>query len=474
MGDEKVTDVKSTLSGWVKAGITSVVGLFSGVILMYGTSVVNNVIKPAKPVPNFSSIVTGTLVSLNNRSTGGTQGWWDFGDGTVLEPFDPKVSNIQHTYAKPGTYSVKLSLQNIIGEHADRAVAVAIEFPVTPPPEITQFQLIPISPNDRAPATFRLVSKTKNASFCIISRGDDLPLEVDDSATQDRYITFDEMGSYTIRLSAVNGKQVVEKSKTVFISPNEGRQPVAKLTAEYSVVKVTKQTKEWRIACEWRGNGDEAAVAFKKESPILPGSKITDAILLNKADASSPVRNVKLEIAPDKTKVIITGEIVKPKNWIPSQSSPPPVWHAHIRAEVVRRSAPLTINRGDVIMAVALNGTTKMPMQPLEEGWEIVGRKVNLELWDGSRKAWEGSEGVTNARVSLMNQSCIVTAIPQADGFMVKIDAPTGQPANNPLVPVTVLPPPSPSTITTPIGPTIRPASFDRNVLQPFRKKSKD
>ena len=126
MGDEKEAGVRSKVSGWFKAGVTSVIGLFSGAVLMYGTSLVNTVIKPAKPVPNFSIQVTGSLVNVNNKSTGGTQGWWDFGDGTALEPFDPKVSNVQHTYAKPGTYKVTAKLM-VDSKEVNRSTA---EIPV--------------------------------------------------------------------------------------------------------------------------------------------------------------------------------------------------------------------------------------------------------------------------------------------------------------------------------------------------------
>ena len=172
MSDEKASGVKSTFSGWVKAGITTVVGLLSGAVLMYATALVNNVIKPGKPVPNFAVQVTGSLVNLNNRSTGATQGWWDFGDGTALEPFDPKLSNVQHTYARPGTYNVKLALQNLVGDETDRTVAVVVENVAPPVPEITLFDLKPITPGERAPAIYQLVSKTKNAVFCILAAGD--------------------------------------------------------------------------------------------------------------------------------------------------------------------------------------------------------------------------------------------------------------------------------------------------------------
>ncbi len=471
MGNENEAGVKGTISGWIKAGITSVLGLVSGAVLMYGSSLVNNVIKPGKPVPNFSVQVTGSLVNFNNRSTSGTQGWWDFGDGSALEPYDPKISNVQHTYGKPGTYNVKLALRNLVGEEADRTVAVVVEDNTPPSPEITMFQLIPITPGERAPAVYRLVSKIKNAKFCILSTGDERPLQIiEDVATQERYITFDEMGSFTVRLAAVSGKNAVEKSQTVFVSPNEGKQPLAKLRAEYTIAKVSRPIKTWYLACDWQGGKDDATSAFRRESTILKAGHIESVTLLNQPDAKDPVRNVKVEISPDKSHVIVTGELVKPKNWLPTASAPP-IWHAQIRAQLVFRSQPQKVQCDDVVMALTMNSTTKVPMQPLQNGWEIVEKKVSLEIWDGQRKAWDGCDGVNGARLSLMNQPCIVSATPQADGFVVKIDAPNLPPAKNPLSPVappvTVLSPP-----VTPIGPVVRPASFDRRMLE-FRIRDK-
>ena len=91
MDEEKSAGIKGTLSGWIKAVLTSIVGLVSGALLMYLTPLVNNAIKPAKPLANFAAQLNGLNVNFSNRSTGAVQGWWDFGDGTALEPFDPKV-----------------------------------------------------------------------------------------------------------------------------------------------------------------------------------------------------------------------------------------------------------------------------------------------------------------------------------------------------------------------------------------------
>ena len=45
--------------GWIKAVIVGTVGLGGGIAGTYATQVVNTVIKPAKPVANFSVVTEG-------------------------------------------------------------------------------------------------------------------------------------------------------------------------------------------------------------------------------------------------------------------------------------------------------------------------------------------------------------------------------------------------------------------------------
>lgn len=465
MADVKPQGVTGTLSGWMKAGLTSIVGLVSGAVLMYGTALLNNTIKPAKPVANFATQVTGLTVQFNNRSTSATQGWWDFGDGSALEPFDPKAEIIKHTFAKPGTYQVRLTLQNLLGEEGERVTSVTLDNAEVLAPEIANFEIIPIS--ERAPALYHLKGKVKNASFCMLSVGDDRPIEIlDNAANHDRYLKFDEMGSFTVRFAAVNGKQLVEKTKTIFVSPNEGGETMAKLLVSYQAIKVDTIIRQWKIGCDWHGGAKENGALFRKERPAQAGYKIVKAELLNKNEKEAPVRNVNVEIAPDQSRIILTGELIKAGGLLTS-NAPPPKWLADVKVVMERRSPPQMRDLGDIALAVSLNGTTKLPIQPPEDGWEIVKTNVSLEIWDGPRKAWEGAKGCTNARVMLKNQPCYLTAAMQKDNVVVRIECPTANP-----LPKSVFVNPAPPVLPgSPVGPVIRPASFDRNPLLPNRPK---
>ena len=86
---------------WLRAGAVGVLGLFGGSATMYATALFNTVVKPGKPVANFGAKVAGLDVTVEPKAIG-ESGWWDFGDGSALEPFDPAKASLAHTYAKLG------------------------------------------------------------------------------------------------------------------------------------------------------------------------------------------------------------------------------------------------------------------------------------------------------------------------------------------------------------------------------------
>jgi hypothetical protein len=62
------------------------------------------------PTASFSIEINGLEVHFENSSTGGEQYKWDFGDGTFSELMDP-----EHVYSAPGSYVVKLLVENDCG-----------------------------------------------------------------------------------------------------------------------------------------------------------------------------------------------------------------------------------------------------------------------------------------------------------------------------------------------------------------------
>ena len=79
----------------------------------------------------------------------------------------------------------------------------------------------------------------------------------------------------------------------------------------------------------------------------------------------------------------------------------------------------------------------------------------------GGSKSGSKSDGVAKAATTTPTP----TATPQSDGYLLKIDAAMNtNTVAAPPQPALVLPPPS-----TPVGPVMRPASFERNPLLPKR-----
>ena len=125
-------------------------------------------------------------------------------------------------------------------------------------------------------------------------------------------------------------------------------------------------------------------------------------------------------------------------------------------------------------MAVPLNSAIKIPLQPLDDSWEIVSKQVNLDLLDGNVKVWSGNQPAARAQVFLNKQTCYVTVVPQSDSFILKVEG-TAAPACR--YRLSARPTPIAAPTPTPIaatpeprpGPYIRPASFERNPLLPAR-----
>src|SRR5437667_12632476 len=122
MSEEKAAVTAGGKRGWLKTIIGTVTGLFSGAAMMYLTPLVERVVKPAKPLANFAVEQQSLTVTFHNCSNGG-EGWWDFGDGSPLEPVSPKQPSITHSYANSGAYTAKMSIHNFVGDESERSVA---------------------------------------------------------------------------------------------------------------------------------------------------------------------------------------------------------------------------------------------------------------------------------------------------------------------------------------------------------------
>lgn len=411
----------SKLSGWIKAAITSVFGVLSGAALMYVTPLVNNVVKPAKPVPNFAQQTSSLTVTFSNRSTGGTQGWWDFGDGSALEPYEPAKDSITHTYAKPGTYNVKLSLQNLLGEESDRTVAVNLENSQTTAPSIDAFAVVPVNPNNsNAPATFKIVSQVKNAKVVAWDLGGNA-FKTETNPTTEKYITLQEPGYYNLRLVAFNGDQVAEKSQQVFVGMSDTNRPSATLKVVYDGVQVEQKSERQSIVLAWDPKHQGSTCPVSREVAAPPGWTIAEA----KYDppAADKLRNLKPEVSPDRTRLRVSGELLKPKSLLSNKVAAP---QCVVRVELTlaRRSAPLSKSVDAVTFDLNTPGTTAMPLPPPPPGLEVQAKRINLEIKDGALTLWNSPGLPTAAQVAVKSRAMRVTATEQGNQLRIDVVEP--------------------------------------------------
>ena len=294
------------LSTLLQVVSSTVVGLLSGAVLVYLSPLLNNAIKPPRPVPNFAYTAEGTQVTFANSSTGGTQGWWDFGDGTPLEPFSPNQADLVHKFPGPGSYTVKLVLSNLIGEDADRSVSLKIDANSSSTPSIQNLQAI--CKSTAVPATVTLQADVKNADTVLWSI-DDLPVFIDDvpsGGQMSRIVTFTYYGNKNIRLVALNGKNHVESSTEVWVDVPEDT-PRMLLYATSTPTRV--RIEPYSVMFPALHGGD--SFPFAVERKLKHANEVIVDAQLDTVPSDRLVRNPQLVIAADRRSFRLQGELVR-------------------------------------------------------------------------------------------------------------------------------------------------------------------
>jgi PKD repeat protein len=291
-------------SGWLKAALVGVLGLGSGAAATYATAIVERVAKPARPVANFAVSADGLTVTCRNHASG-ESGWWDFGDGTPLEPFDPAQPTLAHTYAKPGNYTVKLTVRNFVADENERSVPVEVAAGAkeSSAPAVLGFAVQPVSPVSIAPATFRVTADVQHAEHCVWDFGDGRMEVAGGSGKIDRMVTFDRPGDFTVQLVAHNDRQAVKLASPVNVqAPKDGT-----LTVVLRVTDTGSQSERVvTTASVAIPTPKEKATGFTKVIPARPGYTIAEAGLASAAVAG--VKNLKVQIAADRRSATLSGE----------------------------------------------------------------------------------------------------------------------------------------------------------------------
>jgi len=410
---------KGIIARWIKTIATSAAAALSGAVLMYASPLVEMVVKPAKPIANFQSQADGLMVTFQNKSTGGHEGWWDFGDASALEPFVADQAAVTHTYAKPGSYAVKLSLKNLIGEENDRTVTVAVDQGGSSLPSIETFDVVPTH-GDYAPAAFRVVTTVKNADLCVWSVGNRaLEFSPETAAgNEERLVTFKEPGTHVLKLAAYHvGKQPVEKTVTVVVKKAPVGMVTATVDVSYEAVFVEQKPTNQGILLHFplEQKGDVATVTRAIAADL--GFEIT------KAELAQPVKNpniksAKVEIDPAKRdKVLVTCELARPSA---RTATPPCIVHLALTQE--RQSPPTVKTTEPVSVNLTVPGSTLVPLPALPAGWVVKSRKMTLTLeQDGKQVGWKDGDLPKNAAVQMSSSSTYIVDAAEESG-QLRID----------------------------------------------------
>ena len=287
--------------GFIKTIFGAMLGLASGVGVMYATAIVDRVAKPPKPVANFAISHDGLTVTCQSHASG-ESGWWDFGDGTPLEPFDSGQQSVSHTYAKAGNYSIKLIVRNFIMEENDRSVPVDLSTPPQLLPPTIALQVEPINPNSVAPATFRIRGEVKNADRVLIDLGDRIEVATEPGPFE-RLVVFDKPGNFPIQLIGHTGKQAVKQMAMVTVTAA----PAGSLSVFLKVTDMGTRT-ERRQVPETAIFPAPAKGAKNPEQTLkaLPGYAIKEA-KMGKVTGTA-MKNPKVEVAADGKSAKVSGE----------------------------------------------------------------------------------------------------------------------------------------------------------------------
>ncbi len=297
---------KAKRGAWFKATLVGLLGLGGGAAGTYATAVVERVAKPAKPVANFSVSADGLAVTCQNHATG-ESGWWDFGDGSPLEEFAAEQP-ATHTYAKPGNYTVKLTVRNYFGDENERSVPVELGGTAagkeSPAPLIAGFAVTPIDSRATAPATFRVTADVINADSVVWDFGDGRT-EAGEAGKIDRLVTFDKPGGFPVQLFAHSKKQAVKQAAAVKVETPLPNDFVAILKVTDSGSQVNRVPRSESVAVAMP-TGKNAPQGFAKVVHARAGFTIAEATLAKSEVAA--VKNLKVAVSADKRSVTISGE----------------------------------------------------------------------------------------------------------------------------------------------------------------------
>lgn len=380
------------VKSWLKTTIGTALGLISGAMAMYFTSFVDRVIKPAKPVANFAVHQSGLTVSFENRSVGADRLRWDFGDGSPLEFLPGDETVVRHNYAKPGTYTVKLVVTNLVNETNERAVTIEVkdnraEKGTGDKPVIADITVRPPGKPGQpvyAPATFQFEATADNSSLLIWDFGDGKGVQTGESTMQ---WTFDKPGTYTVRVCAFNGKQKVEQRVPVTVHEAPPQTIRVTLTVTTSGTRVETKPRSVRASRELSvARGQAMPRSIDQVLPATPGWEISRVERQVDASRSRNVIDIVPLVASDRKTVKVVGTVALPGT--------PGVAVLHEELILIeQRRVPTTLETSEpFVVSVPVPGSQVLRLPDLGGEWLDVQRRYSCVVTVENEVVWRGPQ----------------------------------------------------------------------------------
>ncbi len=377
-----MADQPRTIWSRLKWVLAPFIGLVSGAAMMYVSAVFNEVVRPAKPLANFAVETDGLTATFHNRYAG--EGWWDFGDGSALEPATPDQESITHTYAKAGSYSAKLTVRNFVGDENNRAVPVevTVQSTTTPTtPVIIGLDATPASSDHSAPATFRVFAQTANAERCLWDLGADRAIEVvsDSMSKQERFFTFATPGEHVVQLTVLNGHEAVRRSVSVKVDPPRPGAFVARLIITDRGMRIDKRPMVERLPV-MMGKKPQDPITIDRTITPRHGFSIVEAKM---GHADPAFSNLKLAVSTDHRSLHVTGTVTPTAAMIEA-ATPPTIPIVMSLEKQQQLNSPPT----EIAASVNAPGYVVLPLPPLPPGMAKSNRTMTLEL-HGAEGGWQ-------------------------------------------------------------------------------------
>lgn len=406
-------DAQGAMRTWVKTVMGGLIGIFGGAVMTWATFVVDKVIKPARPVPNYSTEVNGLTVTFNNLSQGGKEATWDFGDGSPLEFLPADHKTVTHTYKKPGNYTAKLALSNSFDQEQDRSVTIEVGGPQTAGGTVNKPALLDLKAQAPgvpgqpvyAPATFQFEAAVQNAQFLVWDFGDGRGMTPGDPKEMR---TFDRPGTYTVKVCVFNGKEKSEKEVRLAVM----EPPRNNVTIELQVTDSgSKTVQREESATQRRQILQGAAGVIERTIQAKPGFQIVS--VENKKSNSQNVKNIKWEIGPNKGGVRVYGQMSgKP-------GEPATLSEHFVITEEKKGDAVLTQTK--LVGVVPAPGQVSLTLPGLSPDMAKVQRKFGAAVKQQDRTLWQGQQLPSRVPVQVGGQTFTLTATQNGDRIDVQV-----------------------------------------------------